>query len=233
MQFLVGSPFNIFKILHHNERLILFLFTGTRKLSPDELIERKKLRKKNKQKMKNKSKPEKRANHKGLTLVKSQGSDTSQTAVKPIYNKDGKIVFSKFDFSESGEKVKSQSGLTGKDYKRLLEKIEKKKEKAEKLKQTDKELSEKQEEKSHWEKAIYRAQGEKVHDDPERLKKAIKVKDKMKGKKKQKWTERKETVDKRMEARQHKRTKNLQKRKDANIEKKIKIAKKKGRILGF
>jgi hypothetical protein len=49
--------------------------------------------------------------------------------VTPVKDKTGKMVFSKFDFVDSGDKDLSQSNLKGKDYKRLLEKVEKKKEK--------------------------------------------------------------------------------------------------------
>jgi hypothetical protein len=62
-------------------------------------------------------------------------------AVTPVKDKTGKMVFSKFDFVDSGDKDLSQSNLKGKDYKRLLEKVEKKKEKIEKLKETNPEAA--------------------------------------------------------------------------------------------
>ena len=54
-----------------------------------------------------------------------------KSPAKPIFNKEGKMVFSKFDFSESPEDKKEAENLpTGsKKYKKLLEKVEQRKQK--------------------------------------------------------------------------------------------------------
>ena len=190
------------------------------------LKQKKKLEKmQNKQNKKNGegSKPSKGNLNKGMS-----------TPVKPVYNKEGQMVFSKFDFTDSAKKEKHQSDLHGKDYKRLLEKIEKRNEKINKVKSRDEGAGKALEDKFKWESVMHKAEGEKVKDNPELLKKALKRKQKMKDQKKKKWENRVETVDKQKEEKQKKRTENIQKRKQGMKDKKIKKLKKKGRILpGF
>lgn len=152
---------------------------------------------------------------------------------KSVVTKEGKLVFSKFDFSETG-KQSSASDLTGKDYKRILEKLDKRKEKLNKLREKDKDLAEAFEEKTAWKTALLKADGEKVKDDPKLLKKSMKRKEKIKGQKKKKWSERDDQVKKRKDARLDKREKNIQSRIDAKKDKKTKKSKNKGRNMpGF
>jgi hypothetical protein len=151
-----------------------------------------------------------------------------------VVDKAGKLVFSKFDFTKNDEKEKPKNSLHGKDFKRLLENIERRKTKIENLKEKDAEKAKKLEQKNAWQSVMLRAEGEKVKDDPALLKKALKKKEKMKEKKKAKWAERQDTVNKKMEKRQEKRQKNIQDRKQAKKDKKVKLAKKKGRMIpGF
>ena len=157
---------------------------------------------------------------------------------RPAFNKDGQLVFSRFDFSQTGKdtkklKVKTK-GDVGKNYKKMLENVTKQKEKLSKLKETNPDEAESAEMKGKWMSALKKAEGMKVRDDPEKLKKALKRKEKKKEKSKKAWSERKEAVEKKQKEKQEKRTQNLAKRKQSNKDKKIKKLQKKGRMLpGF
>lgn len=206
-----------------------------------ERFERKKLkRQESKMKLKQKRKLEKlqkkqnKQNGDGAKPIKGNMNKGLTTPVKPVYNKEGQIVFSKFDFTDSGKKEKKQSDLHGKDYKRLLEKIEKRNEKIHKVKSKDASAGKALEDKFKWESVLHKAEGEKVKDNPELLKKALKKKQKMKDQKKKKWEKRTETVEKMKDDKVKKRNENIQKRKQHVKEKKIQKLKKKGRIVpGF
>ncbi|CAL1526511.1 unnamed protein product [Lymnaea stagnalis] len=153
-----------------------------------------------------------------------------------ILNENGVPVTSKFDFSviSFGNDRHKSSDLHGKDYKRLLERVEKQKEKVEKLKEKDPEAGKKLEQKIQWQNVINKAQGEKVKDNPELLKKAFKRKEKLKERKQKKWGERVQNVESVKQKKQDKRQANIDKRKDAKKEKKRKHLIKKGRIIpGF
>ena len=63
--------------------------------------------------------------------------------------------------------------------------------------------------KDTWAKANARIQGAKVHDDPTRLAKAVKRREKEKVKSQKGWNERKEQLDKALAARQKKRADNI------------------------
>ena len=156
------------------------------------------------------------------------------TLRKQLYNSDGKMVFSKFDFSESS-KGKKQSDLpTGKDYKRLLEKVGKQKEKVAKLRETDAGKAEELVQKTAWRTAMAKAEGIKVKDDTELLKKSLKRKEKGKQRNTKAWEERTQDVEKKNKDKQEKRRKNIQSRKKGVIKRKIDKQKKKGRIIpGF
>lgn len=170
----------------------------------------------------------------GSKPIKGNLNKGASTPAKPVFNKEGQMVFSKFDFTDSTKKEKKKSDLHGKDYKRLLEKIEKRNEKINKVKSKDESAGKALEEKFKWESALHKAEGEKVKDNPDMLKKALKRKQKMKEQKKKKWEKRVEHVDKMKEDKQKKRTDNIQKRKQNMKDKKIQKLKKKGRLVaGF
>lgn len=156
-------------------------------------------------------------------------------AVTPVKDKStGKMVFSKFDFVDSGDKEAPQNNFKGKDFKRLLEKVEKKKQKIEKLKETNPDAAKAVASKESWKKVLAKAEGEKIKDDPNLLKKSLKKKEKFKEKRKKQWDERTSQTEHRMKAQQDKRQKNIDSRKKAKIDKKIKRSKKKGRMVpGF
>ncbi|KAL3871456.1 hypothetical protein ACJMK2_039452 [Sinanodonta woodiana] len=234
---------NNLEILQDKLRVRIQELQAKRNLNADEKQEKKRLRRKqSKLKLKMRLKAEKQKKNQNIkggnneegARKDSVDSNNISTGKRPIYNKEGKLVFSKFDFSDSKVKEKSQSGLTGKDYKRLLEKIEKRNQRINKLKEKDTSAAKNMEEKLQWQAAIHRAEGEKVKDNPELLKKALKRKEKMKDKRKKKWDERVQQTEQRMDAKQQKRQQNIKSKKQAKVEKKIKKAKKKGRIIpGF
>ncbi|BFZ20845.1 hypothetical protein BsWGS_23884 [Bradybaena similaris] len=191
-----------------------------------ELKKLKRQQKKMNAKSKNTNKPIKDQKQNSATQdVKSQPENTPK--------KQNGAPNAKFDFSVSfkGDTRSRTSDLRGRDYKRLLEKVEKRKEKVEKLKEKDLEKGKKLEEKFQWQAVLSKARGEKVKDDPNLLKKAAKRKDKMKEKRQKSWDTRVKTVEESQQKRQQKRQANIQKRKNENKDKKRKKLIKKGRIL--
>lgn len=160
---------------------------------------------------------------------------------KPILNKNGQVVFSKFDFTadKTLNHKKKEDKLTTtnakpKDYKKLLKKLQEKREKVEEMKQNEPEKANELEIKEKWRSALDKASGLKVKDDVTMLKKAVKRLEKKKDKSKKNWVERVKTVESKKAQIQDKRRKNIEKRRDKNKETKIKKLKKKGRILpGF
>lgn len=148
--------------------------------------------------------------------------------VKPVYNSEGKMVFSKFDFSEDGGIDSSKK--TKLDPKAALKKLQSHKEKMESLKEIGKTDRVKNlEEKSTWKNVMDKAEGVKVKDDEGLLKKSIKKIEQKKKSTKKKWDSRKESEDKRKDFKQKKRTENIQKRKKEVKANKTKKAAKKGR----
>lgn len=150
---------------------------------------------------------------------------------KPIFNKEGKMVYSKFDFSEKNKKEESGSK---KNYKKLLEKVEKERNELKELKKSDIDAAHTKQQKLAWNNALQKAEGVKVKDDPELLKKTIKKQEKLKKKSSKEWADRTERTEKKQKDKQDKRLKNIKARKQKKVDSKIKKAKKKGRILpGF
>lgn len=133
--------------------------------------------------------------------------------------------------SHAKKKRKTITGLHGKNYKQLLTKLEKKDEEIKKLEAVDEEAAKEAVKEKKWKAALDRASGQKVKDNPELLKKALKRKEKMKEKRKKVWEERKENVEEKLKRKQAKRERNLQKRKDSKKDTKLKKALKKGRII--
>ncbi|GIX99181.1 surfeit locus protein 6-like protein [Caerostris darwini] len=175
---------------------------------------------------------EKKLKHKKVVLSQKavqieKTPKKTQTEVKE-YNKEGKMIFGKLDFSDDG--IKSEKNK-GKKIKALLTNAEKKKEKIEKLKSSDPEKAIAVEEKEKWKKAILLSENKKLKDDPELLKKSLKRKEKIKKKSAKEWQERKERVEERQQKRQKKRTKNIREKKKGKMDHKKKLAKKKGRVI--
>lgn len=152
---------------------------------------------------------------------------------KPVFNSEGKMVFSKFDFSEIGVKKKLPKNQN--DPKKILQQLQQKKEKLKQLENSgDKEKAEDIKEKDAWKSALAKANGDKIKDNPELLKRTLKRKEQKKKHSANKWNSRIENVQKSKQERQEKRQGNIMKRKKEKKLNKLKKAAKKGRVIpGF
>ncbi|XP_029037192.1 surfeit locus protein 6 homolog [Osmia bicornis bicornis] len=171
-------------------------------------------------------------NASGLSKIKKEDSEVQKIPrPKPIFNSEGKMVFSKFDFSEIGTKKKPPR----KDTKKILLELKQKKEKLKEMEQSGEiEKAQELKEKDAWKSALAKASGEKVKDDSDLLKRTIKRKDQQKKQSTKKWESRLENVQKGIQERQEKRQENIMKRKKEKKLNKLKKASKKGRAMpGF
>lgn len=162
---------------------------------------------------------------------------------KQILNRNGQVVFSKFDFTadktlktktpkHAQEKVNLREDP--KDYKKLIKKLQDKREHIDKLKLTEPAKAVELETTDKWKTAIDKAAGVKVKDDVGLLKKALKKVEKKKDKSRKDWSNRVKEVKHNKDRAQGKRTKNIEKRREKIKENKVKKLKKKGRIMpGF
>lgn len=202
------------------------------------------LKKSLKNKIKKKTKREERLMQKKLVRIEQCATNRSDSTLedndkpripkpKPIFNSEGKLVFSKFDFSEIGAKKKLLKG--DKNPKKILQRLQQKREKLKELEQTgEKDEVEDIKEKEAWKTALARANGEKVKDDPDLLKRTIKRQEQQKKRSIEKWESRMHFVQKCKQERQEKRQENIVKRKKDKNKNKLKKAMKKGRIIsGF
>ncbi|EPB80504.1 surfeit locus protein 6 [Ancylostoma ceylanicum] len=192
--------------------------------------ERKLKRRMSKMKMKQRRAEEKKQKVDGKAKVKSE--------VKQETSKDEAVSFSKFDFlvKSDGKKKRLSTSekkkkFTGKDYKSLINKVEKREEKLEKLREAAPEQAAEFEDDIKWSRAVSKAQGVKVKDNIELLKEGLKRKEKLKEKKKENWSKREMNVEREKLKKQEKRKENLQKRIDDKKKNKLKVLRKKGRVL--
>lgn len=169
------------------------------------------------------------------TIKKENGTiEPSQAkTTKPIFNREGKMVFSKFDFSGIGQKYEFKK--VENDPKKILNTLEKQREKLIELEQKgEKGRADEIREKLAWKAALAKSEGAKIKDDPFLLKKTIKKQEQQLKSSNNKWKARQDRVQKAKDAKQHKRTENLDKRKKEKKIKKMKKAVKKGKIIpGF
>uniref|UniRef100_A0A7I4XXH4 SURF6 domain-containing protein n=1 Tax=Haemonchus contortus TaxID=6289 RepID=A0A7I4XXH4_HAECO len=174
-------------------------------------------------------------------LSKTDGSKQELRKAKmdeDLSKEDGSAVtFSKFDFLVKNNKKKRLSTsekkqkFTGKDYKSLINKVEKREEKLEKLREKEPEKAAELEHDIKWKRALNKAQGIKMKDNMELLKKGMKRKEKMKEKRKENWSNRSLNVEKEKAKRQEKREENIGKRINDKKKKKLQTMRKKGRVL--
>lgn len=163
--------------------------------------------------------------------IKSIAKTTTATTKKPsVVREDGKIVFSKFDFttpSEPSDKLDKQKKV---NYKKLLAKAEAKEQNLKELKEKDAKRSDQLEEQLSWRKAINKARGNKTKDDPGMLKKTLKRKEQQKRSSKMKWKERRNQESKRMEQRQERRQRHIKERLEAKKSRKMGSKAKKSKV---
>jgi len=154
-------------------------------------------------------------------------SSVKDSAAKPT------ILFNKLDFENlrnTKRKLKRRGKETAKhlpkDPRQALEVLTKKREEIEGLKVMAPEKAAQLVERDAWMRAISRAQGLAVRDDPQLLQKAVKRKEKAKERRKQRWVENAKQVARDIGERQQKRQQNISTRREkvkkARIEKSIK-----------
>ncbi|CAB1443747.1 unnamed protein product [Pleuronectes platessa] len=161
-----------------------------------------------------------------------------------IKRSESSIIFNKVETVEDGyvdkmqkKKNKKQSvkgqitPLTGKNYKQLLTRVEARNEKLEKLREKDEGKAQEMEKKIKWTNLLYKAEGIKIKDDEGMLRTALKKKEKRHEQRKRKWDTLSDNVVEKMQQRQDKRKKNIQKSKKVKTEKKKDRARKRGRVL--
>ncbi|GFW87105.1 hypothetical protein TNCV_5124591 [Trichonephila clavipes] len=82
-------------------------------------------------------------------IMQTKKLNQNQSEKKLMFNKEGKIIYGKLDFSEDGMEDKKKSEFSGKNYKNLLKKAEQKKNKIEKLREINPEKAVKVEEREN------------------------------------------------------------------------------------
>lgn len=189
--------------------------------------------KKQQQKLKTKMKIMCNKNKK-INKVKDVEPETEGAKKKTaIQSGDGQLVFSKFDFTKPVGNLKQ--GNKGKDLQHLLSKALKEKEKVSKLEAGgDLGRATELKDKKAWKGALMRADGQKVMDDLDLLKKSVKKKQQKKKTNKDKWEQRSEKLKNKMAADEKKRKDNIRARKQDKLKNKMKKMTKKGHIVpGF
>jgi len=190
------------------------------KLSKEEMMEQKKLKKKEALIRRKEVKLKKQNHAKGNVKVTAEN--------KPYIEKEGKMVFSRFDFSEKQEKGPSKKP----DYHQLLKQIEENKAKVADLKEKGEHQATVQT--AAWDKAMTLSEGKKVLDDPELIKKSIKMAKKKREKSKAAWEKREADLQYTKEKRLQKRESNIKGKKDEKKARNLKKLRKHGRLIpGF
>ncbi|XP_030005880.1 surfeit locus protein 6 [Sphaeramia orbicularis] len=204
-----------------------------------------------KRKLERERKKRKRKEFRMKKLAEERGQETQpeikqevESAPAASKRNETAIVFNKMETVEEEykdkvqkkkEKKKSLKGqltpLTGKNYKQLLSRVEARKQKLEQLREKDEGKARDMENKMKWTNLLYKAEGIKIKDDEDMLRTALKKKEKRRTQRKKHWNQRSEHVIGKMQQRQDKRRKNIQKRQTAKTEKKKTKARKKGRVL--
>ncbi|XP_055326513.1 surfeit locus protein 6 homolog [Sitodiplosis mosellana] len=155
--------------------------------------------------------------------------------IKPakVFNEEGKMVFSKFEFAAQASRAKkTKKDKTIKDPKLLLKKLKKEKEQINELVlQGEVDKAEELKKSIAWQKAFDKTEGKKVKDNVSLLHKTLHRKKVDKKKSKEQWKEREKKLEEKKEGKAKKREENINKKKDEKKKHKLKKAAKRGRII--
>ncbi|KAL0275415.1 UNVERIFIED_CONTAM: hypothetical protein PYX00_003268 [Menopon gallinae] len=202
---------------------------GRTKLSYKEKACKKNLKNRLKKKDKKERRKQARSANKAIAAFERKKARKEAKPPKPVYDK-GQMIFSKFDFSETGVKKAPYKNPT-KDPEVALKKIKEEDKKLKTLKEEgETELVQKIVEKKAWKTAFMKSEGVNIKDDPELLKKAIRKKKSMKDRSIKKWEEREHRLNKFKEEKQRKRMENIQARAENKKQNQMKKAAKRGRV---
>lgn len=185
---------------------------------PDEIAQKRLKRAERK-----KRKKEMRQKKKQKVTSKADESTSQRPCIKD--EESGRLVFSKFDFTTPQSVQPFSSTSTGKkkkDYRKLLAKAEAAQKKLEEIKEKDEQKGEELQEKLQWQRAVEKAKGNKLKDDPKLLKKTVKRIEKKKEKSRKQWSKRQKVEEQSKEKRQERRTKNIKARTEQIKAKKMK-----------
>ncbi|XP_071207864.1 surfeit locus protein 6 [Salvelinus alpinus] len=248
-----GTKFSTVDILRQrlHEKIEESRGQGTPKDPSSEEVQKKREKRKQERERKKRKRKEflikKLAEKAGLEYepeIKREEAPPPPTAPAAGKRDETAIVFNKVELGDGGfldkeqkkkeKKNRIKGGLTplvGKNYKQLLGRVEARKAKLEELREKDEGKAKVQEEKMKWTNVLYKAEGLKIKDDEDLLRASLKRKEKMRSQRKKKWTDRSETVVEKMQRRQDKRRRNIQKNNKGKVEKKKDRARKRGRVL--
>ena len=187
-----------------------------------------------------KAKRDERTTKKKKKVKSKVGGQTDWISQKPkqeILNDEGQVVFSKFDFTtgvvEDLADASSDKKPKKKDFRKLIEKAEKRREKMNELRSENPDKADAKTEKLAWKTAFQKAEGIKQTDNLTLLKKAAKRRDKIKEKSSKEWTQRIQGQVMRHKEKQETRKRNIQERVDQKkarkMGKKVKTKKQKRR----
>lgn len=129
-----------------------------------------------------------------------------------------KLVFDDAEISSTSTRAltkdtKSRKSLLAKNPSQALLQLERRQERIEAIRATNPAEAAAMESHDSWARAISRAQGILVHDDPKLLKRALKRRNALKEKAKKKWEEKQEKIKEEQNAKQQRRRDNLEARK--------------------
>ncbi|OTF79986.1 surfeit locus protein 6-like protein [Euroglyphus maynei] len=153
-----------------------------------------------------------------------------------IFNKQGNLVFSKFDLTSQvdlaaerqmakdreSKKQRNKSSLQG-----LLMKAKKDEQKVTHLQATNSKAAQKFKKQKIWQTVLEKSEGNKVRDDPQLIEKSLKKMQKRKSKTFKSWNERKESVEQRKQGKQNRRQRMLEEQKNKRKERRLKRFQKK------
>lgn len=189
-----------------------------------------------KNKLQNKIKRKKKIHEKTKGEKKKLNNDNVEKLIeKPskvngVAKNKAKLVFNRINFL--GEETAIAPAPTNTNAKLALDEIKTKQQMYEELEKSGETTKAKElKERDAWNNVLAKAEGVKVKDNVELLKKSIARKERQKKISKNKWEERKNTLEKTKKEKQDKRKNNLLKRKQEKKEKTRKKAIKKGRCV--